>query len=280
MLAERLGPTLANAPSQDLENPTPAEFEGSQLLLESERWHINGMYVSMKLWNFVGAEWHFRDCKICKYLPRELWPVKKLLLWNQLCRRVLLFAFYSAKYTAAAQKTLVLKVRFLFCSMVLLFSIYLCCRMAIKMHCLYLLLFLVCTSRAKRPHCPTSASNCDECIRSGPECAWCTAPASDIRCQTSKVLGRAGCPKDRVYNPQGEVQVAKNDSRYWILVHCRTFRNIVLSDFQSNRHLFFYWTLAAWSKWMQTPFSSSLRRYLYSWGQEWGGPSSSLLPGL
>lgn len=103
--------------------------------------------------------------------------------------------------------------------------------MAIKIQCLYLLLFLVCTSRAKRPYCPTSASNCDECIRSGSGCAWCTAPDSDIHCQTSDVLRRAGCPKDLIYNPQGEVQVVKNDSRYHNLLHCKTLKNIALSDF-------------------------------------------------
>eukprot|EP00066_Takifugu_rubripes_P014540 XP_011603806.1 PREDICTED: integrin beta-1-like isoform X2 [Takifugu rubripes] len=89
---------------------------------------------------------------------------------------------------------------------------YLCFRMAIKLHCLSLLLLLACSSRAKRPHCPKSATDCNECIRSGPDCAWCTAPDSDIRCQTSKVLRRAGCPKDHIYNPRGEVQVARNDS--------------------------------------------------------------------
>ncbi|CAG00011.1 unnamed protein product [Tetraodon nigroviridis] len=80
------------------------------------------------------------------------------------------------------------------------------------MQCLYLLLLLVCSSGAKGPRCPSSAPSCDECVRSGPECAWCAAPDSDIRCQTSKVLRRAGCPKDLIYNPQGGVQLAKNDS--------------------------------------------------------------------
>lgn len=124
--------------------------------------------------------------------------------------------------TAAAQRASVRQVRLLlYCIPYSLFFhtqmynslMYLCFRMAIKLHCLSLLLLLVCSSRAKRPHCPKSATDCNECIRSGPDCAWCTAPDSDIRCQTSKGLRRAGCPKDHIYNPQGGVQVAKNDSR-------------------------------------------------------------------
>lgn len=115
--------------------------------------------------------------------------------------------------------------------------IYLCFRMAIKLHCLSLLLLLACYSRAKRPHCPKSATDCDECIRSGPDCAWCTAPDSDIRCQTSKDLRRAGCPKDHIYNPQGGVQVAKNDSRYQTLVragHLMATLKVVISSLSTE----------------------------------------------
>lgn len=45
MLAERLGPALANAPGQNHGNPTPAESAGSQLLSKSETQHIHGMYM-------------------------------------------------------------------------------------------------------------------------------------------------------------------------------------------------------------------------------------------
>ncbi|XP_018541585.1 integrin beta-1 [Lates calcarifer] len=84
--------------------------------------------------------------------------------------------------------------------------------MAVKLLCLSLLLALLCTGWTKQQTCLLSASNCDECIQSGPECAWCTAPRSDVRCHTSKGLRRAGCHKSYVYNPQGAVQVVKNDS--------------------------------------------------------------------
>lgn len=87
--------------------------------------------------------------------------------------------------------------------------------MALKLNCLSLLLLLLlaCSSTAKRPLCFQSASSCDECVRSGPHCAWCTSPDSDIRCHTSKGLRRAGCPKDHVYSPEGGVLVVKNESR-------------------------------------------------------------------
>lgn len=95
--------------------------------------------------------------------------------------------------------------------------LYCSCRMAVKLLCLCLLLVLVlvllCPSWAEEQTCLTSASNCDECIQSGPECAWCTAPRSNIRCHTTKGLLRAGCRKRYMYNPRGRVQIVKNDSR-------------------------------------------------------------------
>ncbi|XP_071327115.1 integrin beta-1-like [Trachinotus anak] len=84
--------------------------------------------------------------------------------------------------------------------------------MAVKLLPLFLLLGLLCPSWAKKQTCLTSASSCDECIQSGPECAWCTAPHSHIRCHSVRGLQRAGCRKSHVYNPQGTVQVVKNDS--------------------------------------------------------------------
>ncbi|KAK5862557.1 hypothetical protein PBY51_017939 [Eleginops maclovinus] len=84
--------------------------------------------------------------------------------------------------------------------------------MSVKLHALCLLLVLLCLSWAEDQTCLTSASNCDECIQSGPECAWCTAPKSHIRCHTLKELRRAGCRKRHMYNPQGRLQVVMNDS--------------------------------------------------------------------
>ncbi|XP_073340701.1 integrin beta-1-like [Pagrus major] len=83
--------------------------------------------------------------------------------------------------------------------------------MAVKLLCLTLLLVLLCPIWAKKP-CLRSASTCDECIQSGPECAWCTAPQFNIRCHTLKGLQRAGCHEGDMYNPRGDVQVVKNDS--------------------------------------------------------------------
>lgn len=86
------------------------------------------------------------------------------------------------------------------------------CRMAVKLICLTLMLVLLCPIWAREP-CRRSATTCNECIQSGPECAWCTAPQFNIRCHTLKGLLRAGCHKGDMYNPRGDVQVAKNDSR-------------------------------------------------------------------
>ncbi|XP_037308787.1 integrin beta-1-like [Pungitius pungitius] len=75
-----------------------------------------------------------------------------------------------------------------------------------------LLLVLSCLCCAEELKCSTSAHKCDECIQSGPACAWCSAPNSNLRCDTLKGLRRAGCLKSYVFNPRGRVQVVKNDS--------------------------------------------------------------------
>ncbi|KAG7474198.1 hypothetical protein JOB18_003747 [Solea senegalensis] len=82
--------------------------------------------------------------------------------------------------------------------------------MAVKLLCLCLLLTLLYPSWAKKHSCPTSASSCDQCLMSGPECAWCTAPNMNIRCHNMKGLRRMGCRKSHTYNPQGEVQIVRN----------------------------------------------------------------------
>lgn len=53
------------------------------------------------------------------------------------------------------------------------------------------------------------------------------------------------------------------------------------TDLESVDHLAFNaLTFAAVSQWIPSLCSSSLRRYLYSWGRVWGSPSSSLLQWL
>lgn len=84
--------------------------------------------------------------------------------------------------------------------------------MSVKLLCLCLLLVVLCPSWAEEQTCLISASNCEECIQSGPSCAWCTAPRANIRCHTLKGLLRAGCNESYVYNPQSRLQVVKNDS--------------------------------------------------------------------
>ncbi|XP_054637435.1 integrin beta-1-like isoform X2 [Dunckerocampus dactyliophorus] len=87
-------------------------------------------------------------------------------------------------------------------------------RMVLKPLRLFLLLFpLLLPSWAESQSCLTSASTCSQCIRSGPQCAWCTVPHLKLRCNTVKGLSRAGCLTHYMYNPQGNVQVTRNDSR-------------------------------------------------------------------
>lgn len=87
------------------------------------------------------------------------------------------------------------------------------CRMAVKLLSLCLLLALLFPIRAEKQTCLTFATNCNECIQSGPECAWCSDPHTKTRCHTLRGLQRAGCGKSYMYNPQGEVQIVRNDSR-------------------------------------------------------------------
>lgn len=85
--------------------------------------------------------------------------------------------------------------------------------MAVKLSHLFLLLVMPSLSLTSGQKCSTSDSSCNQCIQSGPECAWCTAPNSNIRCHTVKGLQRAGCHKSHIYKPQSSVQVIRNDSR-------------------------------------------------------------------
>ncbi|XP_039869118.1 integrin beta-1-like isoform X2 [Simochromis diagramma] len=87
--------------------------------------------------------------------------------------------------------------------------------MAVKLSHLFLLLVMPSLSLTSGQKCSTSDSSCNQCIQSGPECAWCTAPNSNIHCHTVKGLQRAGCHKGHIYiyKPQSSVQVIRNDSR-------------------------------------------------------------------
>ncbi|XP_047455357.1 integrin beta-1-like [Mugil cephalus] len=84
--------------------------------------------------------------------------------------------------------------------------------MSLKLPRLCLLLALLCPCWAKEQPCRKSATSCDECVQSGPDCAWCTVPNGRTRCHTSERLRRAGCLKRHMYNPRGRVEVVKNDS--------------------------------------------------------------------
>lgn len=81
-----------------------------------------------------------------------------------------------------------------------------------KLLCLCLLLVLLCPGWTKRNQCPPSASSCEECIQAGPECAWCTAPGTHSRCQTSEALRSTGCPTSHIYKPKGGAQVIRQSS--------------------------------------------------------------------
>ncbi|XP_072316897.1 integrin beta-1-like [Eucyclogobius newberryi] len=70
---------------------------------------------------------------------------------------------------------------------------------------------LLCPSQGKNQSCLTSASTCDECIQSGPECGWCMDPLTKTRCNTMKRLQRAGCTRSQVYNPRGELTIKRNE---------------------------------------------------------------------
>ncbi|XP_061919332.1 integrin beta-1-like [Entelurus aequoreus] len=85
--------------------------------------------------------------------------------------------------------------------------------MALKaMRLLLLLLPLLLPSWAEDETFLKPASNCNDCIQSDPQFAWCTAPGLKRRCHTVKGLRSAGCTTHFMYNPQGSVQVTRNDS--------------------------------------------------------------------
>lgn len=81
--------------------------------------------------------------------------------------------------------------------------------MVVRLLCFCLLLKLFCFSWAK---CPPFARYCDDCIQSGPVCAWCAVLNPSRRCGTVKELKHSGCPESFVYNPQGSVHILTNVS--------------------------------------------------------------------
>ncbi|XP_057691535.1 integrin beta-1-like isoform X2 [Corythoichthys intestinalis] len=85
--------------------------------------------------------------------------------------------------------------------------------MAIKVGCLFLLLLpLLSLSWADEITCLKTVSSCSQCMLSGPQCVWCTAPNFKRRCNTLSGLQKAGCDASHMYNPQGSVHVTRNDS--------------------------------------------------------------------
>ena len=76
-----------------------------------------------------------------------------------------------------------------------------------------LLLALVGPAGARKGRCPRKQS-CDQCIRAGPECAWCNHPdITGPRCDTEERLAQAGCVRD-LYNPRGGLLSVTNESRW------------------------------------------------------------------
>ncbi|XP_056448008.1 integrin beta-1-like isoform X1 [Gadus chalcogrammus] len=76
-----------------------------------------------------------------------------------------------------------------------------------------LLLALVGPAGARKGRCPRKQS-CDQCIRAGPECAWCNHPdITGPRCNTEERLVQAGCVRD-LYNPRGGLLSVTNESRW------------------------------------------------------------------
>lgn len=79
MLAERLGPALANAPGRDHGNPTPAATGESQLLSKSETQHIYGMY-----------QWHFENqlLWVLNYISMSEAPIAEeyVNIWSESCQ--------------------------------------------------------------------------------------------------------------------------------------------------------------------------------------------------
>ncbi|CAN9514015.1 unnamed protein product [Ophioblennius macclurei] len=83
--------------------------------------------------------------------------------------------------------------------------------MALKLPRLCLLLLLFSVSWAQGHGCQRFNSSCDECIMSGPDCAWCSAPNAKVRCHTLEELQNSGCTD--VYNPQWKVEFLRNEDR-------------------------------------------------------------------
>uniref|UniRef100_A0A3Q0R2W5 Integrin beta n=1 Tax=Amphilophus citrinellus TaxID=61819 RepID=A0A3Q0R2W5_AMPCI len=61
-------------------------------------------------------------------------------------------------------------------------------------------------------------SSCDDCIKSGPYCAWCQAlnftkagEQEAVRCDTKAILRRKGCQETEIISPENKPEITKND---------------------------------------------------------------------
>lgn len=61
---------------------------------------------------------------------------------------------------------------------------------------------------AKTPTCLKSATTCEECIQSGPDCGWCMDPKSAPFCDTAEMLHSGLC--SQVYDPRGDLLILRN----------------------------------------------------------------------
>lgn len=67
---------------------------------------------------------------------------------------------------------------------------------------------LLCLCWTENQTCLRSASTCEECIRSGPDCGWCLDSKLPPLCGTAETLQSTLCT--HVYNPRGELLIFKN----------------------------------------------------------------------
>ncbi|XP_039674080.1 integrin beta-2 isoform X2 [Perca fluviatilis] len=82
-----------------------------------------------------------------------------------------------------------------------------------------LLLLMAANGLCQEEVCSKSVINsCDDCIRSGPYCAWCqqlnfTKPGEQeaVRCDTQAKLTKRGCKREEIISPMNDQRVVKND---------------------------------------------------------------------